>query len=243
MTTSIAPHVPFSPDHPIEVTIGFAATDSAAADWSRPTELVLELLARFVTMGGFVESFPQLGWRVNVSGSSVHVTYERLPGDPSVLAVLVRMLLALPLPPVAIRVQGTPAASGARALPSTPAALELVPRVRPQLAFGLEMEPGGSWLCIEVSCHASLDPAAAQLIDERLELWCEVCRAGGLSEVGDDQSVEPGQAGKYEPSVGEDFLSAEIMVDAVAIAAPGSLPNLLDELARTGVSITSVTVR
>src|SRR5690606_38062267 len=181
--------------------------------------------------------FPQLGWQVNVSRSSVHVTYDRLPGDPSILAVLVRMLLALPRPPSAIQVRGTPAASGARSLPSTPAALELVPRVRPQLAFGLEMEPGSSWLCIEVSCHGTLDPTAAQLIDDRLELWCEVCRAGGLSEVGADQSVERGQAGKYEPSVGEDFLSAEILVDAVAIAAPGALPNLLDELARTGVPI------
>ncbi|MCA9653248.1 MAG: hypothetical protein KC501_25260, partial [Myxococcales bacterium] len=198
MTTNIIPHVPLSPDHRIEVIIGFGADVPADADWPDP----LDLFARFVAAGGFVESCPQLNWKATVLPHGLHVTYERLPADPSVLAVLVRMFLALALPPTTIQVQGTPAASGARSLPSTPAALELVPNVRPQLAFGLEMEPGLSWLCIEVSCSTTLEPAAAQLIDERLELWCKVCRAGGLSEVGADQAVEPGQAGKYEPSVG-----------------------------------------
>lgn len=243
MTTTIGPHAPLSPDLPIEVTIGFGTADTAEADWSRPTELVLELFARFVTAGGFIEPCPQLRWQATVSHSSVHTTYERLPGDPSVLALLVRMLLALPRPPVAIQVRGTPAAPSPRALPSTPTVLELVPRARPQLAFALEMEPGSSWLCIEVSCYATLDPAAAQLIDERLELWCEVCRAGGLSEVGPDHGVEPGQAGKYSPAVGVDFLSAEIAYSSVALAAPGALPNLLDELARAGVPIDGLAVQ
>jgi hypothetical protein len=243
MTTSIVPHVPLSPDHPIEVIIGFHTAGSAEADWSRPTEHVLELFARFVTAGGFVEPCPQLRRQEAVSRASVHATFDRLPGDPSVLAVLVRMLLALPRPPAAIEIRGTPAPSTTRALPSTPTALERVPNVRPRLAFDLEMEPGLSWLCIEVSCHADLDPAAAELIDERLELWCELCRAGGLSEVSDDQRVEPGEAGKYDPSVGEDFFSAEIMYGSVAIAAPGALPNLLDELARTGIPIHGVSIR
>jgi hypothetical protein len=32
------------------------------------------------------------------------------------------------------------------------------------------MEPGRSWLCIEVSCRGTLKPVAAEPIDERLEL-------------------------------------------------------------------------
>ncbi len=244
MTTSIASHVPLAPDRPIEVTIGFDAADAAEDDWARPTELILELFARFVSAGGFSESCAQLRWKPSVSRSSVQVVYERLPGDPSVLAVLVRMLLALPRPPVAIQIRGTPATPGPRALPSTVTALALVPSTRAQLAFAIELEPGSAWLCIDVSCYGSLDVAAAQRIDERLELWCEVCRAGGLSEVGADLSAVVGQAGKYSPAVGVDFLSAEIMYGSVALAAPGALANLLDELARTGgVPIGTVSVR
>jgi hypothetical protein len=114
--------------------------------------------------------------------------------------------------------------------------------MHPQLAFSLEMEPGNSWLCVDVSSSTNLDLSAAHLIDERLELWCEVCRAGGLSEMTAPQNFIRGQAAKYIPAIGADFVSTEIIYGSVAVGAPAALINLLDELARTGVPIDRVSI-
>lgn len=242
MTTSIAAHPAFAADQPIEVMIGFDPGDAVAEGWTQVVEGLVELYARFVIAGGFVGSCPGLRWQVDVLGSSVRVVFDRLPPDPSSLAVLVRMFLALTPPPVAIQVRGTPAAPSPKALPSTPSALGLLPRTRPQLAFAVEMEPGERWLNIDVS-FGGFELALAQLVDERIELWCSVARAGGLSNVEPDLTVIPGNVGKGAPAVGVDFITTEIGYDSVAIGASAAMLNLLDELARAQVRIDHVWIR
>lgn len=242
MTTSIAAHAPLAADRPVEVMVGFAPADAAEEGWAPLVEGLVELYARFVIAGGFVASCPGLRWQASVLGSSLRVLFDRLPADPSALPVLVRMFLALTPPPIAIQVRGTPAALGAAALPSTPGIMSQLPRTRPQLAFPMEMEPGMRWLNIDVS-FAGFELALAQLIDERIELWCSIARAGGLSDVEPDLTVIPGNVGKAAPAVGVDFLTTEIGYDSVAIGAPGALLNLLDELARTQVRIGHVWIR
>jgi len=242
MTTSIAAHPALAPDQPIEVMIGFNPADAAAEGWAPVVKGLVELFASFVVAGGFVASCPGLRWQASVLGSRVRAVFDRLPADPSCLAVLVRMFLALTPPPVAIHVRGTPAAPGPAALPSTQSALDLLPRTRQQLAFNVEMEPSMRWLNIDVA-FGGFELALAQLIDERIELWCSVARAGGLSEVGPDLTVIPGNVGKTAPAVGADFITTEIGYDSVAIGAPAALLNLLDELARAQVPIDHVWIR
>lgn len=243
MTTIIAAHPPLAPDQPIEVVTDFAPADAAEEGWA-PAVMrdLVELYAQLVIGGGFVGSHPGLRWQASVVGSSVRAVFDRLPADPSCLAVLARMFLALTPAPVAIQIRGTPAAPGAAALPPTAGALDLLPRTRTPLAFTMEMEPGMRWLNIDVS-FGGVELVLAQRIDERIELWCSVARAGGLSEVGPDLTVIPGNVGKGVPAVGIDFLTAEIGYDSVAIGAPAALLNLLDELARTQVRIDHVWIR
>jgi len=241
--TQIHPHALLSPEHPIDVEIAFTASAAAELNWSQPSEAVLHLHARLVTLGGFQRSLPQLRWQARVVGPIIHATYERLPADPSTLPVLARMLLALPTPPAHIHIRGTAAGADTFALPSTVGSLGLLPRTRSPCAFALEIEPGGHGLCLDVTRHEQLDMAAAQLIDERVDVWCAVGRAGGLSELGDDGTVSPGDVGKSAPAVGFDSYSTELMFDGLDLAAPAALVNLLDELSRTQVPIASVWIR
>jgi hypothetical protein len=71
----------------------------------------------------------------------------------------------------------------------------------------------------------------------------DICRAGGLSDVGDDQSIVPGDVGKVDPAIGDDFISTEIMADFITLEAPGAIVNLLDELARTQVPLDHVSIQ
>jgi hypothetical protein len=242
MSTSIPAHPALAADQPIEVLIGFSPAGAAEPGWAPVVQGLVGLFAQFVRAGGFVASFPGLRWNVGVIGSSLRVVFRGLPPDPSCLPVLARMFLALTPPPVAIQVRGTPAAAGVAALPSTPSALALLPRTRQQLAFSVEMEPGMRWLNIDVSV-ARADLALAQLVDERIDLWCSVARSGGLSGVAPDLAVVPGNVGKAAPAVGVDFITTEIGYDSVAVSAPAALLNLLDDLARTQVLIEHVSIR
>lgn len=239
---SIAAHAPLAADRPVEVMVGFTPAAAAEERWFTVVEELVELYARFVIAGGFIGSHPGLRWQVDLLGSSVRVLFDRLPADPSCLPVLARMFLALTPPPVAIQVRGTPATPGSGSLPSTPSALALLPRTRPQLAFAVEMEPGERWLNIDVS-FGGFELALAQLVDERIELWCSVARAGGLSNVEPDLTVIPGNVGKGAPAVGVDFITTEIGYDSVAIGASAAMLNLLDELARAQVRIDHVWIR
>lgn len=242
MRTTIPPHAILSPDHSLVVIVDFSAVDSANSDWPERVTDVVFLHTEMLRLGGFRERCWPLDWRVTMHATSFEITYERLPGDPSVLPVLARMLLALPLPPAVIHVRGTAAGMGSRALPSTASALGLLPRTRLPCAFALEIEPGAHGLCLDVSCAAGLDPAAAQLIDERVSLWCDLGRAGGLSEISHDGGIAPGDIGKAEPAISIDSYSTELMFDGLDLAAPAVLVNMLDDLARTHTKIDHISI-
>ena len=158
------------------------------------------------------------------------------------VAVLVRMLMALDPPPAQIQVRGTPASSAKRSLPSTQAALAEFPDDRAPPLFLKTIEPGVKWLNVEVRRSGGIDIALAQRIEQLLELWCRVARAGGLSDVDDDGTITPGDVGRGPAAVGVDFVSSEIMYDFVSFAGVSALVNLMDELARGGAAIDELSI-
>ncbi len=239
--TTVSPHRPFSPDHPVLVAIGFGAAETSQPNWDTPAQVAIELFVEFLTAGAFCEPW-SAKWQIVSLGATLEVTFERLPADPSAVAVLVRMLMSLDVPPLRIQVRGTPAIRMTRSLPSTDAALAEFPDDRAQAPFAKTIEPGTKWLNVEVRSRAGITLASAQLIEQRLELWCQVGRAGGLSDVDDDGSITPGDVGRGPAAVGVDFVSSEIMYDFVSFAGISALVNLIDELARGGTPIDELAI-
>ncbi len=245
MKVTITPNPSLDPDQRLELTAGFTAAVQDTPDWSARVHAVAQLFGELVVGGAFIESCPQLQWKVSVVGSVATIALSRMPADASALGAAGRVLLALApdLPLVSLGVRGQTATRPGRALPALAAALSLQPKARAQPAFAAELDPGTEWLHLEVHRGGAMDMQTATWLDEATRLWADAANAGALSDPSPDFELAAGDAVVYPAAVGADFWSTQVVFHDLSPDAPNALINLFDELSRTkgGLGHVSVT--
>lgn len=230
MQTRTSPHAPLAPDLPIRVTVDVDPGWQPPPDRPQLLAETIDLFARLVVAGAFRESCPAMTWTVSVGPGRIITEFSRLPAC-CCLAVLTRMLLVATRDHVAIAVAGTPAAANGRTLPPASVTMHEMPPLRSPLGFRLEIDPGRSWLCVEVTRERGIDDILSGHLSDLTNLWIEVARAGGFSAVVGGSFV-PGDLGMDEAQLGVDFWAAQIAVDDVDPGAASALVNMIEEATR-----------
>jgi hypothetical protein len=239
MATQFFSHPALDPDQPIRVTL--ALRGAVQPEVEKVVRNAADIFSRFANLGAFGEVKRTTAAVVSIAGSQCHVDLHAVPKDPSLLGVLARMLLFVP-EDKGIFVQGTPASNPARALEPLPGATSRVPRLRDPLGVACDLSPGLSWYCVELTKSAGwLDSDLARL-SECVDVWMQVCRAAGLSDVSPTFEVVAGNVGMDPPQVGDDSWSGQIGATEINLAALSSLVNMLDYASGTGVGLDEITV-
>jgi hypothetical protein len=236
----IPPHPPFDADLPVRLTLSPA--QALAPDIDRRVTAAADLFCRFARGGAFPEVKAGTAARVSLAGGICHVDLQEVPADPAALGVLGRMLLALPDKWGSINVAGTPARRPERALEPLPSSLSLVPGRRSPLSVKCDIEPVIDWYSVEITRHSGWRDEDFPVLQDGADLWMDVCRAGGLSEITPDFDVTPGSVGMDPPEAGEDYWSAQIASNDLNFGAILSLINILDHASRTRVPFDVISV-
>jgi hypothetical protein len=236
----VPPHPPFDADLPVRLIL--SPVQALASDLDRRVTAAADLFSRFARGGAFPEVKPGTAARVSLAGGICYVDLQDVPADQAALGVLGRMLLALPDKWGSINVDGTPARRPERALEPLPSSLSLVPGRRHPLSVKCEIEPVIDWYNLEITRHSGWRDEDLPILQDGADLWMDVCRAGGLSEITPGFNVTPGSVGMDPPQVGDDCWSAQIGSNDLNFGALSSLINILDHISRTRVLFDELSV-